>query len=83
MVNNGLPDGVKFKSIKPGTVVLVSWNDSDDMKMLVIENCDDYRNATYRGPVSFKVMCADGNINTAEGDQIVKVLGNDALKRIL
>ncbi len=83
MVNNGLPDGVKFKSIKPGTVVLVSWDDSDDMKMLIIENCDDYRNASYKGPVSYKVMCAEGRTNTADGEQIVQVLEHNALKRIL
>ncbi len=69
LVNNGLPEGLHFKDLKEGDVVLVKWRDAAPSHHIVTEAHDGHRPKTYKGHVSFRML---GLSQTVEGDQIIR-----------
>ena len=73
LVNNGLPEGLHFKDLQEGDVVLVKWRDAAPSHHVISTSYDDHRQRTYKGHVSFEVV---GPSPTVSGDQILRKVGS-------
>jgi hypothetical protein len=74
LVNNGLPEGLKFWDLKVGDIVLVKWLDAEPSHAILLDECE--RPKTYKGHVTFKVLTrvrrGGGGEWSIEGDQIIR-----------
>lgn len=75
LVNNGLPEGLHFKDIHPGDVLLTRWDDSEDFLAVVVANYTADRKASFKGPAELRVAYLGSNgtyEQSIEPDQVVK-----------
>lgn len=83
MINNGLPQGLHFKDIKPGDVIEVWWYDAEPklMLMVVTDNESSHHRRSYKGPVSYRVMSLDCDVSI-DGQQVVRHTGRNILQEL-
>lgn len=83
LANNGMPEGVNFRTIKPGDMLLVKWRDTEPSAALVIENCDEARPHNYKGYVEFVMFDPRASVRqvfSVDGTQVIKVIKSNALE---
>ena len=85
LVNNGLPEGLHFKDIKTGDILLVMYKDVKPEHLIVIDPLDSDKPKTFKGYVSFKCIGAGRTQARSheyiESDQVIAKVGtvNDQL----
>lgn len=83
LVNNGLRQGLNFKDLNVGDVILTEWLDTEPQWMLIIDAPHADKRPTYKGRVSFDCLDVNGTRQSVEGDQIVEKSRNLSLKTLL
>lgn len=79
LINNGLPEGLHFKDIKPGDILLVMYRDGEPEYLIVVDALDSRKPRTFKGYVSFKCIGANGvtGMHTyVESDQVIRKTGS-------
>lgn len=83
LVNNGMPEGVSYKSVKPGDMLLVKWRDTEPSMAVVIENCNESRPHNYKGYVEFIMFDPRASVRqvfSVDGTQVIRVIKSNALE---
>ena len=80
LVNNGLPEGLHFKDIKTGDILLVMYKDAEPEYLIVVDALDSDKPRTFKGYVSFKCIGATNGVTGlhtyVESDQVIRKTGS-------
>lgn len=78
LVNNGLPVGVSRKSIVPGVILMIAFDDAPMEKVMVVENKDRQRPVNWKGELRLSVLARSSlepfSVTTS---QVVSVVSDD------
>lgn len=81
--NNGMPEGIDYRTIKSGDMLVVSWTHEEPSVVLVLENRDLKRPHNYKREVEFMVFDPrrlGREVFYVDSSQIIKVIKSNSLE---
>lgn len=86
--NNGLPEGLHFKDIEAGDILLIKWIDVEPTHGVVLPNsCHLDKRANYKGWIDIRVLMLGSKYGlqevSVEGDQVIKKVSGLTLVDVL
>ena len=77
LVNNGFRETISRFDIHPGDVIEISWEDSDNELVVVLQPSDIVRPKSYKGWISLNILRRCGECCSVESDQVVRLTGRN------